>query len=273
MPVLNRRDLVRSSALLAVGGLISARAQDVTAPHTPPKKVTYTPVNVDTFHAAGTVHSLAVASLLRGNATAQDYHNAAAGLSMLHTNWVGAGLDSTLVPGVNRLNEGDLTVARMGSNLTWATNNIKSFNPAVTQTQIESALNNTLANCVIDGQDYRTLMLNKMRAGQGSLIVAGGISAFNAMATAVPVPKISPTTHTYVPQIYLPPTGGSGGNGGDTDDCDNLDTAAVALAIVGVVLTVMTDGLDLLAAAAWEAVTYWAGLSSAGLAVEHKLLC
>jgi hypothetical protein len=272
MPVLNRRDLVRSSALLAVGGLISARAQDVTAPHTPPKKVSYVPVDVATFHAAGTVNSLAIASLFRGNATPQDFNNAAAGLTALHTNWVAAGLDTILIPEINKMNESDLTVARMGSNVSWITNNIKSFNPAVTQAKVTAYLTDLLANTVINGVDYKTKTLQTMRAGGTSTLISAGIAHLNSVAGKVPAVRLNATTHQYAAQVIMPsvehplPDGGGG-------SCNAFDLGSFALGLAAVTLTVMTDGLDLLAAAAWEGIAYWAGIGAAGTDITAHLFC
>lgn len=279
---MNRRSFLATSTAAAAGGLIAttSRAQqnnvttpppkDPNPPHTPPVRVP-APVDVATFHAAGTVNSLATASLLRGNATPQDFKNAAAGLSTLYTNWVAAGLDTLLIPGFNKVNESDLTVAKMGTQVAWAANNLKVYNSAVTETQIAAYLNNMLTNTVINGVDYRTTTLRTMRAGGTSTLIKAGIAHFNSCAANVPTSRLNATTHQYVAQVR-PPTpidGGGGGGGG----CEALDLGSFALGLAAVTLTVMTDGLDLLAAAAWEGIAYWAGIGAAGTDITAHMLC
>lgn len=267
---MNRRSFLTSASAATAGGLIATRLVGQNA--TPPKKVTYTPVDVALFHAAGTANSLATASLIRGNATPQDFKNAAAALTAMHTNWVAAGLDKLLIPGFNQVNESDMTVAKMGSQVTWCANNLKVYNPSITEPQVASYLGNMLNNSVIGGIDYKTVALNDMRAGRTSQMILDEVTHLNAVAGKVPAPSLNASTHQYKAQIYYPPTGG-GGSGADPGGCGELDLASFALGLAAVVLTVMTDGLDLLAAAAWEGIAYWAGIGAAGVDITAHVVC
>jgi hypothetical protein len=272
MNSINRRAFL-SSSILTTGSLVAAAQQmhvvrEPTPPHTPPKRITaYQSLDIAVVHAAATTHALAVASVMRGNATSQDFKNAAAALAEMRTNWLAAGLDTRLIPGFNRVNESDLTVARMP--VAAITARIRTFNPAVTQTQIAASLHSTLSGSVVNGVDYKTTTLQTCRAGGMSTLIGDGITYLNRLAAVIPVPKISASTHHYVPQMKIDPSPSGGGG----DGCAALDIGTFALGLAAITLTVMTDGLDLLAAAGWEAVAGWAGLSSAGLDIENHLLC
>lgn len=264
---MNRRSFLQTTSLAAVGGLVATTLKGTT----PPRKGTYTPVSPALFYSARDVHASTVGNLFRGNAVPQDFLNTASALNAMHTNWVAAGLDSLLIPAINTVSEDHLTVARMGTGVNWAVETINSTNPAVTVAQVTPNLNDMLNKSVVNGFDYKTQTLNKMRAGQTSLIIQDGINFFNNLANKIPAPKTNPTTHKLVPQVftYPIPTGGGGGD----DACDNIETLGLALGIAAVTLTVMTGGLDLLAAAGWAAVAAWADMSAVGLGIEHRLAC
>lgn len=264
---MNRRSFLSVSSAAAAGGLIATTLKGQT---TPPKKGSYTPVDPAVFHAAGTANSLATANLIRGNATTQDFRNAGAALGVLHTNWVASGLDSTIATMSNRVNEGDLTIAKMGTIPTWITHNLQVYNASITQPQVVSYISDVINHSVIDGIDYKTVALNNMHAGKTSQMISDGIAYLNAVV--IPAPKLNATTHQYKPQIYYPPTGG-GGSGADPGGCGEADLGALALTIAVLTLTVMTDGLDLLAAAAWEGIVYWGGIGVASGDVVTHVVC
>lgn len=276
----SRREFLKSSSIMTVGGLVAASQlssaqlatlpppKTPTPPHTPPQS----PVNPGLYHGAGTLRASAFANLWRGNATPQDFHTAATALSGVHANWVGARLDQRLIPGYNTVTERDLVPSRMP--LSTITAHIARYNPGVTLAKVTKSMHYLLDNTVANGVDYKTLTLQKMRHGGMSTLIGQGVQVLNTIALHVPAIKVNPVTHTYVPQVRPPNGPPIGGGGGGNNTCGYMEAAAVGLGIASVVIAVMTGGLGLLAeAGAWEAISFWAGVDAVGIDVEHALIC
>lgn len=268
---MNRRDFLKTSSVsaLAVAG---AGAQSTILPTPPPPRPPHTPpkspaaVNTATFHAASTAQAICFANQFRGNATGQDLRNVASALSAVRANWIAAQLDTRLIPRFNATNERDIAIAKVP--VATITQQMNVYNPAVTQTVVRNYVQQLIAKSVVGGVDYRTVTLQKLRAGGMSTLMAGGINAFNSLALTWPAPKLNPATHAYYPQIKVIPPEPSGGN-----NCTGLGLAALGLGIASVTLTVMTGGTDILVLAVWEAIAVWSGIGATVLDVAHDFMC
>jgi hypothetical protein len=292
MNPMNRRKLL-SSGLLAAGGLVAVSAfgqqKEVTSPGLPPAPPTgphTPPVGVNsgtgtfdpaTAHTAGAMNAALIGSLVRGNATKQDFLNASASLAAMRDSWRNAGFDQKIIPGVNAITENRMTVGYMGTHVDWAAHTVAVYNPSVTVPQAHTVIDDMLHNTVVGGIDAKTKTLQTMRAGGSSTLIEAGIVYMNTLASKIPPPRMSKVnTKTFQAQLLIwPPSGGGGDNPNEMHDtaCAVEDWTSYGLGALSVILAVLTDGLSLLGETAAAAIGYWAGIGSLALGTQQKIMC
>ncbi len=248
MPELNRRSFLRTTAALAATApLVLTSRKSSAAPLN---------INQGPFWNAGAFHASTIGNHYRGVNSVQDYHNLSILYSQMLNVWTSNKLDMILKPQYNTVTE------RMFNTLYIPIhsigNSIRTYNPSVTDAMVTDSFNNLLAGSIINGVDHKVIVLNNIRAnGIASYIQSGATMAGQT------------ATRLGQPLPYYP----GPGKANPYTPCQNSALGLFGLGTALIVITVMTDGLDLIVASGWAAVTYWGGVGAAGWSMVHEMMC
>jgi len=215
-------------------------------------------INQGPFWNAGAFHASTIGNYYRGVRSSNDYHNLAIVYSQMLNVWKTSNLDVVLKPQYNTVTQSMISstlyipIHKIG-------NTIRSYNPAVTDAMVTDTFNRIIYGSVINGIDYKTVVLNNIRTnGMAGYIQNAAIMAGN-VATLLGNP--------------LPFYPGPNKPNPYSTACKNSALGLVGFSLGLLVLTVMTDGLDLIVIAGWEAINFWANMGAGGWMLVHEMEC
>jgi hypothetical protein len=188
--------------------------------------------------------------------------------------WKANNLDERLRPNFNRINEGDITPAKMP--ISWITHTINNCGAPTTQAQVSQAIAGMLAKTVYNGQDLKTEVLNNLRAGLASTYIEQSITAANQLAARAPAVDSALLSERRVrPNVFMYPPPPEGGGGDDHKNaCAWSYLALFGAGLALATITVMTMGTDaILIGAAWSSLLMWGGIGTAGWSVAQDMIC
>lgn len=227
------------------------------------------------YAASSSAHAIAAGNGAVGTQSGNDWTNIGNSISSALSEWQASGRDATISSLCNQYSPSSISSSALPQNQ--ILQYLQNFQPSYTAAMVQQALGfldsqtdaqkqTVLNNMQTQGMSYYINML----IGQ-SPKVAGAVNAGPSSSSPSPSAMRWQSAGSIDPMVARitqpPPTEGNGGYNCATDGA-LIFAAGIAFAT----LTVMTLGsVDVLAGAAWGAITLWGGLGTTGWGVGHAL--
>lgn len=218
-------------------------------------------ISIDTssLYAAAAFHGSAIGNQFRNTPNINDWKNIASATQNVVNMWKRYNLDVVLRPGFNTVTESMISASHV--NCAQISKNLAPYYPMSAQ-QVATEIQNMLNACNLYHPGMISSALNTIRTTGMTTYLQGAVNQANVVVANW---SLMPSGLSVINPLIVEPH--------PTEKCAYSAMGLLFAAVGLTVISIMSEGLDLIVASGWGALSFWGGIGTTGWAALHAFIC